>query len=478
MVFFVSLMLAIASPSYPDLTLPGPLPFEESAYEVPQEDIIIKVNPRTVDLLIASLNEKDPAVRSQSAWALGDILEHKVDLPEDLNKKIIISLEKALKDSKDEVRATAVSALAKLRQDDDVQVRRGAEIYTIPSALQALKDKHFYVRRSAVQAIGNLKPTSDEVIQDLISALEDEDATVRLQTCHTLAELKAETAIQSLAKRLSDEDKFVRRSASKSIADIGGSAIDILMNALNSKDILLRQEAAWGLGYIASGGAKVPVDSLLTSLKDKDVLLRRNASWALGNIKDTISTDALINTLSDTDIEVRRNSAWALGEIRDNKSLPGLIEHLQDKERVVRAESARALGKLGLTAALEPLINALARVEKEHSSIRRESAWALGEIKDLKSVPALIRAVTEKTIPTQMGMVFDDSHVRAQAALALAKIGAQETVEPLEKCLSNEKEPPPIVLRKALAEALTKLTGKEHTYKKDYRELTYFIESL
>ncbi|MBI3009059.1 MAG: HEAT repeat domain-containing protein, partial [Candidatus Omnitrophica bacterium] len=190
------------------------------------------------------------------------------------------------------------------------------------------------------------------------------------------------------------------------------------------------------------------------------------------------SVDALLESLSDNDTEVRRNSAWALGEVREKNALPGLIEHLSDEARVVRAESARALGKIRDVAALEPLLKALARVEKEHASIRRESAWALGELKDPKAVPALIRAGTEKTIPTQMGMVFDDSQVRCQAVLALGKIGAIEAVEPLEKCLSNSKETPPLVLRKVLAEVLTAMTGREYTYQKDHREKTYFIEPI
>ena len=580
---------------YLDLTLLGPLPFEEEMVDPDRDDIIIDVNPAAVDLLISSLNEKDAAVRSQAAWALGDIGEQKSG---DLNRKIVIALNTVMKDTNPDVRVTAVSALAKIGgdevvrviinsikdgtsalEDEDVRVRREAaralirlkaedgvrglieslndhdylvqkyailalgaigreeaieplkktfssggsilkpEIISalarigkkeaIPfivsalldsdpptkgeaclalghleasedmdSLLASLKDGHFYVRRSAVWSIGKLRTNTDKSIHELISMLEDGDASVRLQTCITLAELKTEPALKPLEKRLADDDKFVRRSAARAMVDIGGSAIEVLMSSLTSENILSHQESAWALGYMAGIGGKVSVPPLLNWLKDKDTILRRNTAWALGKIKDIYSVDALLESLSDNDTEVRRNSAWALGEVREKNALPGLIEHLSDEARVVRAESARALGKIKDVAALEPLLKTLVRVEKEHASIRRESAWALGELKDSKAVPALIRAGTEKTIPTQMGMVFDDSMVRCQAVLALGKIGVIEAVEPLEKCLSNSKETPPLVLRKVLAEILTTMTGREYTYQKDHREKTYFIEPI
>ncbi|MBI3008717.1 MAG: HEAT repeat domain-containing protein, partial [Candidatus Omnitrophica bacterium] len=420
---------------YPDLTLPGPLPFEEEMIEPDRDDIIIDVNPAAVDLLISSLNEKDPAVRSQAAWALGDIGEQKSG---DLNRKIVIALNTVMKDANPDVRVTAVSALAKIGgdeavrgiinsiKDEDVRVRREAaralirlkpedgvsplieslndhdylvqkydilalgaigreeaieplkktfssggsilkpEIISalarigkkevIPfimsalldsdpptkgeaclalghleasegmdSLLTSLKDGHFYVRRSAVWSIGKLRTNTDKSIHELISMLEDEDASVRLQTCITLAELEAEPALKPLEKRLADDDKFVRRSAARAIVDIGGSAIEVLMSSLTSENILSHQESAWALGYMAGIGGKVSAPPLLNSLKDKDTILRRNTTWALGKIKALYSVDALLESLSDNDIEVRRNSAWALGEVREKNALHGLI---------------------------------------------------------------------------------------------------------------------------------------------------------
>lgn len=79
---------------YPELTLPGPLLFEEEEVEPDPEDILVEVNPETLDLLIETSREKDPAVRSRVAWALGDIGD-----PE-----AITYLRKAVKDPVPEVR--------------------------------------------------------------------------------------------------------------------------------------------------------------------------------------------------------------------------------------------------------------------------------------------------------------------------------------------------------------------------------------
>ncbi|MBI3990515.1 MAG: HEAT repeat domain-containing protein [Candidatus Omnitrophica bacterium] len=582
---------------YPDLTLSGPIPLIDIGIELEQEESIIRINPRTVELLSAALREKDPSVRSQSAWALGEAGKYK--LPE-LNNKIIAALITGLKDTDPRVRATSVAALAKIGgkdavagiinslEDDDVSVKREAALALIElkpeeavsslikaldgpdilvrkyaisalgsignaesfeplknilsskdtslkpevlksmakinkkealqyivaalsddypptrgdaclllgsigavdkvdSILVALKDNHFYVRRSAAQSLGELNIKEDSVIQPLIPMLNDGDASVRIQACLTLTKLKAEPALQPLYAKLADEDKFVRRRAAQAIVDIGGNAIDILMSGINSKDIFIRRESAWGLGYAASLGAKITVEPLISSLKDNDILLRRNASWALGEIKDILSADALIESLLDADAEVRRNSAWALGEIDDNKAVPGLIKRFSDEETAVMAESARSLGKIADISSLEPLLGVIRNV-KAGPSARRESAWALGELKDPKAIPTLVRDITEKTMPGMMGPVYDDVQVRYQAVIALGKIGGPAqgqgpdkgglagVVAPLEKCLTDEIEAPPFALKKALAELLTPLTGKTYTYPKEhYSEKSYFI---
>jgi HEAT repeat protein len=102
-------------------------------------------------------------------------------------------------------------------------------------------------------------------------------------------------------------------------------------------------------------------------LKHSRPRLRGNAAKVLGGIKDLDSVDPLITALkTDTDYEVRMWSAEALGRCAEmwsvdalGNTVPALMEALRDKDSNVRQKAAYALGKIKAIKAVPALIEAL-----------------------------------------------------------------------------------------------------------------------
>lgn len=117
---------------------------------------------------------------------------------------------------------------------------------------------------------------------------------------------------------------------------------------------------------IRIGGSAVgPLSNALLSHPRSTV--RCNVATVLGNIKDVESVDALVRALrTDADYEVRMCSAEALGKMSERWSND-------------------LLGN-----AVDALIGAL---KDEDLNVRRKAANALGEMKAMKAVPALIEAL-------------------------------------------------------------------------------------
>ena len=116
----------------------------------------------------------------------------------------------------------------------------------------------------------------------------------------------------------------------------------------------------------------------------------------------------LVLLRSETSSE-RMLAARAFCEIKDSRSIPLLIELLNDPCPLVRVSATYALGRNTDSAAVEPLIELLAK--DFNGYVRKGIVWALGNSKDDRALQPLIHAL--KT---------DISAVRLWAASGLAQI--------------------------------------------------------
>jgi parallel beta-helix repeat protein len=274
------------------------------------------------------------------------------------------------------------------------------------------------------------KPSKTE---ELITALKDEDPSVRARAAETLGGMNDTSAIEPLIRALGDNDSNVRFEAGYSLGKMGGPAVEPLIDAFDDPDSNVSLGSALALGYIGAPA----VDPLIQCLSNQREKPRSMAAAALGEIKDLRAVDPLIQALVDEKWTVREYAAAALGEIGDQRAVEPLIQSLNDDEWLVRRKVADALGKTRDSRAVEPLVRTLA--DKEWM-VREDAAEALGMLKDPRAVEPLIRALGD-----------EEWLVRKNAAEALGAIGDPMAIAALEGAAKDDEPPVQDAVKEALA---------------------------
>ncbi len=181
---------------------------------------------------------------------------------------------------------------------------------------------------------------------------------------------------------------------------------------------------------------------LKTLNKAKTWLERAHAAETLGQIGHLHAVLPLINLLGDDseDREVKSVATQALGEIRDERAIAPLIEVLGLPNSTTDQPVADVLAKFG-EAALQPLMRVLSASTREAQ--RFWAARILGELQTHRATPTLLNALSDHS-----------TKVRAEAALALGRLGTREGVSPLSRMLLGDPVP---LVRDAAAQALGKI---------------------
>ncbi len=109
------------------------------------------------------------------------------------------------------------------------------------------------------------------------------------------------------------KDPRYRESALEQLTKIGTPAVEPLITALKDEDISVRIGAARALGEIKDNRALEP---LMVALKDENASVRMWAAEALGEIKDNRADEALMTALKDEDPHVRIAAESALEKIK------------------------------------------------------------------------------------------------------------------------------------------------------------------
>ncbi|NQT80100.1 MAG: HEAT repeat domain-containing protein [Candidatus Aminicenantes bacterium] len=306
-----------------------------------------------------------------------------------------------------------VDYLLQALKDADMNVRRCAaealifkkDSRAVEPLMTALKDEYKNVRRYAAEALGEIG--DQRAVEPLIVALKDENSVVRRYAAEALGKIKNPNASEFLFYALKDKDRMVRNKARWALERIEVSIpVEILIAGLKDEDKDVRQFSVEVLAYMKDPRAIGP---LINDLKDKDLIVRTNAEKALVNIGDQ-AVEPLIVALKDENSVVRRYVAEALGEIGDQRAVEPLIVALKDEDRPVRTNAKNALVSIG-EPAVGSLITILEGVDYDVYDVRSFACWALGRIKDVRSIEPLINALKDKY-----------ERVRMNASLALEKI--------------------------------------------------------
>lgn len=177
------------------------------------------------------------------------------------------------------------------------------------------------------------------VLEPLIEAHSDTDASVRVRVAEALGTRDELEVIPPLISLLQDTETKVRRQAAMSLGHLGDSrAVAPLAIALKDIEPDVRSQAAESLGKILSNDSAPPlVDAFL---HDEDANVRYFAKQSLGMVGIT-AVDAILAVVDSTeDPALLVEICEILGTLADKRAKPSL-EALQSHEDEGVAEMAK-----------------------------------------------------------------------------------------------------------------------------------------
>jgi HEAT repeat protein len=157
----------------------------------------------------------------------------------------------------------------------------------MPDLLRTLSAGSVSERRGSVIGLA-LLPVPGLAVDGLLTALADEDATVRRLAAHALGKIGAPAA-PDVAEKLADADNRVRVAAALSLSKMGSSAVPSLIQLLQREDPMIRAKAAWLLGAMGQD-ALAAVPALIRALETEDIRLVHVIAEAI----DTIGPDPVL----------------------------------------------------------------------------------------------------------------------------------------------------------------------------------------
>ena len=207
-------------------------------------------------------------------------------------------------DSKD--RLLALTSLREVAPED-----------AVPLIKKVLNDEILPVRSMAVFALG-IKPTAEcfPILVDLLEG--DDDYGIRADAAGALGYLNDIRAFEPLTRAFyEDTNWLVRFSAAVSLGNLQDiRAKELLMEALDSEEVILQQAAIAALGEIKAIDS---VDKILTFAASEDWLVRQRIAEALGNLDTEKSRSALRFLAKDMHPQVKEAAKISLERLEQSE---------------------------------------------------------------------------------------------------------------------------------------------------------------
>jgi HEAT repeat protein len=185
-----------------------------------------------------------------------------------------------------------------------------------------------------------------------------------------LAWAKDKEGLPLIIKGLESADHRVRGTAATAILEYGtpggDSAKPALMKALKDSDASDKPQIAWALAALHEPAA---FDEVMKEYRaghlSKVQRLDGNPAFDPEQLATMVSLDKVATLAGDESESVRQLVATVLSRVADPRYTDPLIKLVQDKSVDVAREAAVGLGKIANEQAMQPLLGALAKADKD-----------------------------------------------------------------------------------------------------------------
>ena len=267
-------------------------------------EIVRRIGPPAIPLLVALLRHEGDAVRRNAADALIDLAPH--------TESIQPALRRALRDEDAMVAGDAARALGALGS------RAGPSVGAL---VKTLSHEDPYVRIYAAEALASIGPGAARATHALAEALGDPIPGVRWAACEAIASIgpAAQSAVPPLIEALEDEFLYVRIFAAGALGSIGPKA-EPAREALRAAadDPRLRDEAEWALSRIAGRRDLIPD----ANEQHRPPLRQRRADASTGVVAKLEAGRVAANPPVDWDPATGRNIVWSVELGRETYGRP------------------------------------------------------------------------------------------------------------------------------------------------------------
>ena len=228
----------------------------------------------------------------------------------------------------------------KLRGDAQARIAayfRGSA--SLHEELQALNSRRMWRRATAAFRLGDM--ACEEVMPDVLAALDDPKREVRAAAARSLGRLGAVAAALPIVEVLVSR-RVPNGVAGQALLALGAAARDELGRIANHDEPAVRATAITLLGLVGDGRDS---DVAAAALADPSADVRRAAAEALGRIGTLEDEEAVRAALEDRMHFVRAEAASTLGVLESTSAVPRLVEIARvDRFRPARA-AARAVAR-------------------------------------------------------------------------------------------------------------------------------------
>ena len=434
-----------------------------------------RIMPKVMWWWTDKVKDRDWAVRSNAAWALGE-----------LGPAMPVSVQQAmvarLADPDRDVRSAATRALGRLGAAMPASVQQ--------ALVAQLADQDWVVRWAVVEALGKLGAAMPVSVQQaMVARLADPDRSGRSEAVKALAvkaleglgpampvsvqrALKVRLADENpvylpwrlfplgsyplgsymspsvptqlaLVARLTDPDEAVRMAVAATFRKMGTKMSVPVQQALVARladsSEAVREASVRTLRELEAAMPDPVQQALVARLADSSETVRRLAVEALrglGAAMPAFAQQALVARLADPDEAVRANAAWALGEL--GPAMPvsvqqALTGRLADLDEAVRVAAGEALGELSTAMPVFVQQALAARLTDSDEAVCMAVAWAIGQPSTAMSVPVKPAMVARLADP--------DRDVRSEAVKALGGLGAAMPVSVQQAMVARLADP-------------------------------------
>ena len=415
--------------------------------------------PGVGDALLAALADPDPLVQGRAAEALGTIGQKSAAdaigamvtahvkagalegiLPDDLEYPKAPAAEAARLGMYALVRLAVYEPLAAALADPQGQpvsrwwpvayaFQRVANPKAGPVLLNLLQGQGAMTRAFAARGLGAIKEARAVPTLVITLARADEALGARIQAARALAAIGAPQAAEPLKKIIATPklDANLRLEAVTALGFVGGAGSEeFFIDLMTDEWPSIRAAALTGL-------ARVDADTFLSAISGLDAdahwSVRAAIATALGTLDAPRAEPRLRTMLDDSDQRVVPAVLNALTAVKAQGIERLLIERLTAEDHVVRQTAATALARMKTADALQPLLQAYERAERDPTYVARGAIMAALVALDRNTArPLLEKALADR-----------DWAIRVRAA------GLLRTIDPASDALPERPAPAALV---------------------------------